>query len=117
MAPDKLLLFVVMMSPLLAFIIAGISEYKASRGIGSKHWSLIAITMAIISFGVFIGPGLFMEISPEALSELRWVMIPVSALVACSGVFVPFSKRRNAILVVCGGLLMLLTWMVDRFLA
>lgn len=118
MTPDKVLLVIIFfVLPPITFLVMGISEFQAARAAGKKPWSLIPVGAALVDFGILLGPGLLMEPSFEWLNALSRTMVVVSLVIAGSGLYVRYSRRRNAILIGCGCLLLAFIWFFDRLVA
>ncbi len=113
----KQLALVVMFFPLLAFGLAGLIELRSRRTGVEKLRSFIPIVLGLAAFGLLFGPGWFIDVTPEASLTISRVMTMVSAVIACSGVFVSYSRKASAVWVACGGLLLAFVWMFDRTLA
>jgi hypothetical protein len=108
---------VAMFLPLLAFCVAGVIEVRADRSIGQKVGSPIPIVLGVATFGLALNPRWILQVTPSSSVTLSRVMTMVSALVACSGVFVSYSRRMSAVWVACGGLLLSFIWMFNFVLA
>ncbi len=113
----KQLVLVAAFLPLLAFCVAGVTELRAQRSTAEKLRSLIPIILGIAVFGLSLSPQGIFQVTPSSSVTLSRVMTMVSAVVACSGVFVGFSRRSSAVWVACGGLLLAFFWMFNRILA
>ncbi len=113
----KQVALVVMFFPLLAFCLAGVIEIRSHRTGIEKLRSLVPIVLGVAAFGLLFGPaGWFIDLTPGAWPTISRVMTMVSAVIACSGVFVSYSRRASAIWVACGGLLLAFIWMFNRTL-
>jgi hypothetical protein len=108
---------VVLFFPLLAFCLAGAIEMRSDKDPMQKFTSLIPIVLGVIAFGLWFGPGWLLQITPESSVTLSRIMTMVSAIIACSGVFVSFSRRTSAMWVASGGLVLAFFWMFNRILA
>jgi hypothetical protein len=113
----KQLLLVVFFFPLLAFCIAGVTELRSSRSRGQKLSALIPLILGLAAFGLSLDPANLLSLNVHSSVTLSRVMTMVSALIACSGVFVAYSRRSSAIWVACGGLVLAFFWMFNRVLA
>jgi hypothetical protein len=103
--------------PLVAFCVAGVTELRAQRSGAEKLRSLIPIVLGIAVFGLSLSPQAIFQVTPSSSVTLSRVMTMVSAVVACSGVFVSFSRRSSAVWVACGGLVLAFFWMFNRIVA
>jgi hypothetical protein len=113
----KQLALVVMFFPLLAFIVAGVIELRSQRRVIEKLGSVIPIVLGVAAFALLFGPaGWFLDIR-GGWPPISRAMTMVSAVIACSGIFLPYSRRASAIWVACGGLLLAFIWMFNRTLA
>ena len=108
---------VVMFFPLLAFCVAGVIEVRSQRTGIEKFRSLIPIVLGIAAFGLLFGPGWLLDVTPQSSVTLSRTMTLACAVIACSGVFVSFSRRTSAVWVACGGLVLAFFWMFNRVLA
>ena len=100
--------------PLLAFCIAGIIELRSVRSPLQKLRNLIPIVLGIAAFGLCLYPEAFFELTPNSSENLSHVMTMFSALIACSGVFITYSRRATGVWLASGGLLLALLWMFNR---
>jgi len=103
--------------PLVAFCLAGVTEIRSQKTGTEKFRNLVPIVLGIIAFGLLFGPGWFIPVTPETSVTVSRVMTMVSAVVACSGAFITYSRRSSGIWMACGGLLLALVWMFNRTLA
>jgi|SRR5579883_1921939 len=113
----KQVALVVMFFPLLAFCLAGVIEIRSQRAGIEKFRSLIPVVLGVAAFGLLFGPGWLLDVTPQSSITLSRVMTLASAVIACSGVFVSFSRRTSAVWVACGGLVLAFFWMFNRVLA
>ena len=113
----KELVLVVFFFPLLAFCLAGFIELRSERNGIEKLRNLIPIILGIAAFGLCWNPQALFEVTPNSSVILSWVMTMFSAAIACSGVFISYSRRASAVWVASGGLLLTLFWMFNRVLA
>ena len=107
---------VVVFLPLIAFCVAAVTEFRGRRGNAERLRSFIPIILGIATFALFVSPQAILQLSPASSLALGRVMTMVSAVVACSGVFVSFSRRSSAVWVACGGLFLAFFWMFNRTL-
>lgn len=112
----KHLALVVMFLPLLAFVVAGAIELRSPRRVIEKLGSAVPIMLGVAAFALLFGPGESFMGTPRNGWLISRVMTMVSAVVACSGVFVSYSRRASARWMACGGLLLALIWMFNRTL-
>jgi hypothetical protein len=104
--------------PLVAFLLAGASEFKASRVSGRKPWSLTPVAIAVADFAALLAPGgLFSDDLPHGLNALSRTMRFVSLAIAGSGLFVRYSRRRNGLIMAGGALLLAAIWFSNRIIA
>jgi hypothetical protein len=61
-----------------------------------------------------LSPQAIFQVTPNSSLTLSRAMTMVSAVIACSGVFVSFSRRSSAVWIACGGLLLAFSWMFNR---
>ena len=109
------LVLVVFFFPLLAFCLAGFIELRSKRSGIEKLRNLIPIMLGIAAFGLGVNPSMF-HVTPNMSVTLSRVMTMFSAIIACSGVFISYSRRATAVWVASGGLLLALFWMFNRVL-
>ncbi len=102
--------------PLFAFVAAGVAELRSEGSGAKKLRSLIPIVLGIAVFGLELNPGGPLLLTPSSSVTLSRVMTMLSALIACSGVFITYARRSSAVWVACGGLLLALFWMFNRIL-
>jgi hypothetical protein len=103
--------------PLLAFCLAGLIELRSEMSRMERLRNLIPIILGIAAFGLCLYPEALFELTPNSSVTLSRVMTMLSALIACSGVFISYSRRASAIWMAAGGLLLTLFWMFNRVLA
>lgn len=113
----KHIAIVALFLPLLAFCVAGVIEVRSNRSVSEKLGSLIPIGLGIAVFGLALNPQWLFQVTPSSSVTLSRVMTMISAVIACSGVFVSYSRRASAVWVACGGLLLSFIWMFNRVLA
>ena len=113
----KQIAIVVLFFPPLAFCVAAVIELRSKRSVGEKFGSLIPIVLGVAAFGLALNPQWLFQVTPSSSVTLSRVMTMISAVIACSGVFVPYSRRTSAVWVACGGLLLSFIWMFNRILA
>jgi len=106
-------LLVLWFFPLLAFCAAGLAELRSKSGPSGKVRNLIPVLLGIVAFGVSIHPGRLLPIDATSSITLSRVMTFVSAAIACSGVFITYSRRSTAVWVASGGLVLMLIWMFN----
>jgi len=92
---------VVVLLPLVAFLIAGAIELQSGRRPAGKTLSLVPVLLGILVYGLSWGP-VFLPHFPE-LRFGNWLTFS-SAVVACSGPVIPYSRRSSSALVAFGGL-------------
>ena len=112
----KQVLIVVFLFPLLAFCLAGFIELRSAPSGAEKFRNLVPIILGIAAFGLCWNPQAMFELTPNSSVGLSRVMTMFSAVIACSGVFISYSRRASAIWVASGGLLLTLFWMFNRVL-
>ena len=113
----KRLLLVLWFFPLLAFCIAAIAELRSRAERFDKVRNLIPEVLGIAAFGLSIHPGRLLPLTPASSYILSHVMTLFSAVIACSGVFITYSRRSSAVWVALGGLVLTVVWMFDIILA
>ena len=113
----KLLLLVVLFFPLVAFCVAGVGELRATTNAAAKLRSLVPLILGIAVFGISLAPQSVFQVTPSSSITLSRVMTMISAIIACSGVFILYSRRSSAVWVACGGLVLAFSWMFNRVLA
>jgi hypothetical protein len=110
----KQLLAVVMFFPLFAFVIAAVSELRSDSSLGRRVGKVVPIILGLAAFAVFIDPQGLLQVTPTSSLTLSRVMTMVCAIVACSGAFIPYSRRITSALVALGGLVLAFGWMFNR---
>jgi hypothetical protein len=113
----KQVALVAMFFPLLAFGLAGIIEIRSQKTGIEKFRTLIPVLLGVAAFGLLFGPSWLLDVTPQSFITLSRAMTLASAVIACSGVFVSFSRRASAVWVACGGLVLAFFWMFNRILA
>jgi hypothetical protein len=81
---------------------AGFIELRSRRSGIEKLGSLVPIILGIAAFGFSFAPGWLIDIVPHSSVTLSRVITTASAVIACSSVFVQYSRRMSAIFVACG---------------
>lgn len=89
--------------PLFAFCFAAITELRSSESPWKKSLALAPIVFGLVVYGFAWGPFRLLHI-PFASPVGGRMMAMFSALVACSGAFVGYSRRRSSVLIALGGL-------------
>jgi hypothetical protein len=112
----KQLALILVFVPVVAFCVAGYNELRSSRSAAEKLRNLIPITLGIAAFALSMNPQGLLHVTPNSSVTLSRVMTLFSAVVACSGVFITYSRRSSAVLVASGGLLLALFWMFNRII-
>ena len=107
----KQTMLVLALLPLLAFLVAGVAELRSNRKLAGKLSSLVPVVLGIAAFGFSFNPEIFLALTPSSSVTLSRVMTLFSALIACSGSFVPYSRRSSSVLIAAGGLLTAFFWM------
>ena len=110
----KGLLLVVMFFPLVAFVIAGITELRSDRSLGQKLGILLPITLGIAAFVLSFNPQGFLHVTASSSMTLSRVMTMLCAAIACSGSFILYSRRLSSVLVALGGLVLAFDWMFNQ---
>jgi ABC-type multidrug transport system permease subunit len=96
---------------ILAFLFAGGIELASNRSRAEKLRSSIPIILGIASFFLNFEQDVIYNLTPSLYETFRLVMMIFSAIIACSGVFITYSRPSSAISVACGGLLLTFLWM------
>lgn len=112
----KRVVVVLVFLPLVAFCFAGFLELRAQRHWNHKLRSLVPIILGILAFAASFVPGNLVPVTPDLSATISRGMTIVCAVIACSGVVVPYYRRASAILVAFGGLVLALFWMFNRVL-
>ncbi len=102
--------------PLMAFCIAGFTELRSTRSAAEKLRNLFPIILGIAAFTLSLNPQGILNLTPNSSVTLSRVMTVFSAVIACSGVFITYSRRSSGVWVASGGLLLALFWMFNRIL-
>ena len=89
---------VTLIFPLIAFLIAGVTELRSRRRAAEKILSLTSVLLAILVYGLFLAP----EFWP-GFAVGNWLIFSAAA-VASSGAIIPYSRRSSSVLVAIGGL-------------
>src|SRR6266542_4101324 len=90
--------------PLLAFIVVGAIELPASRTAGDLLRRLVPPLLGIAALGPIWNPGAVGVVTPEESEGLSYILVLVASVVACSGVFVTYSRRSSGVWMALGGL-------------
>jgi len=105
---------VILYLSILAFFIAGGIELASNRSRAEKLRCSIPIILGIASLFLLFEQEPIFVATPSLYQTFRLVMMIFSAIIACSGVFIIYSRRSSSILVACGGLLLTFLWMFSR---
>ena len=102
--------------PVLAFAVAGFIELRSARKGSEKLRNLIPIILGIAAFGFGVKPGVLRgdAWTPTSSETLSHVMTLFSIVIACSGLFISYSRRASAVWIAAGGLLLALFWWFNR---
>lgn len=112
----KHLVLILAFFPLAAFGVAGLTELRSERRTAEKLRNLIPIVLGIAAFALSLNPQGLLHVTPNSSVTLSRVMTLFSAVIACSGVFITYSRRSSGVWVASGGLLLALFWMFNRIL-
>jgi len=112
----KQLALILAFVPVVAFCVAGYTELRSRRSAAEKLRTLTPIILGIAAFAVSLNPQGLLQMTPNSSVTLSRVMTMFSAVIACSGVFITYSRRSSAVWVATGGLLLALFWMFNRIL-
>lgn len=112
----KQLALILAFVPVVAFCVAGYTELRSTRSMSEKVRTLIPVVLGIAAFALSLDPQGLLHVTPNSSVTLSRVMTLFSAVIACSGVFVTYSRRSSAVLVASGGLLLALFWMFNRIM-
>ncbi len=112
----KQLVLILGLFPLVAFFAAGVAELRSEGSGAKKLRSLVPIVLGIAVFGLELNPEGLLLLTPNSSVTLSRVMTILSAVIACSGVFITYSRRSSAVWVACGGLLLAFFWMFNRIM-
>jgi hypothetical protein len=113
----KFLLLVAFFFPLVAFCIAGVGELRSTTNAVAKLRGLVPVILGIAVFGISLAPQFVFEVTPSSSITLSRAMTMISAIIACSGAFIVYSRRSSSVWVACGGLVLAFSWMFNRVLA
>jgi len=111
-------LLVVAFFPVLAFAVAGFIELRSGKRSTEKLRNLIPIILGIAAFGFGVDPQevLGAAWTPTSSATLAHLLAMFSVVIACSGLFMSYSRRASAISVAAGGLVLALFWWFNRIL-
>jgi hypothetical protein len=98
----KQIVLVVAFFPLLTFCVAGVIELRSRRSGIEKLGSLIPITLGFAAFGFSFAAGWLIDITPASSVTISRVKTMASSVIACSGIFVPYSRRTSAVWIAYG---------------
>ncbi|SRR6266481_6056936 len=112
----KQLALILGLLPVVAFCVAGYTELRSSRSAAEKLRNLTPITLGIAAFALSLNPDSLLHMTPNSSVTLSRVMTLFSAVVACSGAFITYSRRSSAVWVAAGGLVLALFWMFNRIM-
>jgi hypothetical protein len=100
--------------PLLAFVIAGATELRTSRAIGDLLRRVGPAVLGIATLYVAVYPRTVGVVTPEGSEALSHLLVMVAAFVACSGVFISYSRRSSGIWIALGGLTLIFVSLYSR---
>ena len=106
----KQLLAVLMFLPVFAFLIAGLMEMRSDRTFTQRLGKVIPVILGLGAFVLSLDPQVFLHVTPASSVTLSRVMTLFSALIACSGAFVNYSRRASSVFMAIGGMLMAFLW-------
>lgn len=109
----KQLALILVFFPLAAFCLAAFAELRSTRSAVDRLRSLIPIILGIVAFALFLSPQVLLHVTPNSSVVLSRVMTLFSSVIACSGVFITYSRRSSAMWVAFGGLALALFWMFN----
>jgi hypothetical protein len=99
--------------PLLAFIGAGLMELRSGISRTEKMRNCIPIVLGLVAFGISFDPLALPRVTPSSSVTLSHAMTIFCAALACSGVFITYSRKSSAILVACAGVILAYVWMLN----
>jgi len=110
---DKQIALVLAFFPLVAFIIAAVTELRFSASNLTTIRNLLPPVLGIAAFWFLWNPDAVFPLPrvAEIWFLLSRVMAIFSAAIACSGVFIPYSQRSTSRWMACGGLVLALMWL------
>ncbi len=110
----KILALAVMLLPLFAFCVVGFKELRSDRTWTAKTRSLIPVILGIAALGLSLQPQGLLYATMSSSTTLNHLVTMISAVVACSGVFITYSRKSSAIWMAFGGLLLVFFSMLNR---
>jgi len=113
----KQALLVPLFFPLAAFCVAAVTESRSPTRPLEKLIRLVPIALGFADFGLLWDPVGLLQLTPDSSVWLSRAMKMVSAVIACSGVFLAYSRRATGVWVACGSLMLALLWMFDVVVA
>jgi hypothetical protein len=96
--------FIVVVFPLLAFVVVGWTELRASRAAGDLLRRLVPPLLGVAALGLIWNPAAVGVVTAEESEGLSYILVLVASVVACSGVIVTYSRRSSGIWMALGGL-------------
>src|SRR4051794_30698726 len=106
----KELLIVVMLFPLVAFLIAAVTELRSDRSLAQKLARLVPVILGLAAFVLSFNPQGFLHVTASSSVILSQVMTMICAVIASSGSFIAYSRRSSSALIALGGLVLAFGW-------
>jgi hypothetical protein len=110
---DKQIAIVLAFFPLVAFIIAAVTELRFCTTNLATIRNLIPSVLGIAAFWFLWNPDAVFPRTVDNWFLLSRVMAIFSAAIACSGVFIPYSRRSTSRWMAGGGLVLALIWVFN----
>ncbi len=110
----KSLAIVLMFIPAAAFVLAAYFEARVTATTRGTAFRFIPIVIGLTVFGLSFVPQRLLGIDPASSVVLSRVMVGISILIACSGVFVRYAQRKSACWMAVGGVVMGVFWFFNR---
>ena len=107
---------VVTFLPWLPLIVGGVTELRSGISRTEKVRNCVPITLGLIAYAISFNPRILTGVDSHSSLVLSRAMTMFCATLACSGVFITFSRRRTAILMACAGLMLTYIWLYDFIL-
>ena len=112
------LLIAISTVPLLAFGVVAVHELRSQSTLPAKLRNLIPIIAgAAVAIFLIATPTLMDVVGTDEFNTLSNVMTVVSAIIACSGLVVRYSRWSSALWVASGGFILACFWMLNRIRA
>jgi hypothetical protein len=115
--PLKSVFVVLLFLTVAAFVTAAVTELRANAPVQRLISRLIPICCGLFAAIALVSLQAVFPVTPLGSIALSRAMTLACAVIACSGTLITYSRRRTAVLMAVGGLVLAFFWMFNVVLA